>query len=103
MMILDKNNKIQSYKKLTNNTTKTLLNKLFMLDQERNKVLINKYIRQKQITWRDHNDWPAPIANLGLSKIGDFGQVLHLWGKMMVTKDRRTEHFSVSAKLLYVK
>ena len=50
MMILDKNNKIQSCKKLTNNTTKTLLNKLFMLDQERNEVLINKYIRQKQIT-----------------------------------------------------
>ena len=32
LFFLDKNNKIQSYKKLPNNTTKTLLNKLFMFD-----------------------------------------------------------------------
>ena len=45
----DKNSKIESDKKLTNNAIETLLNKRFTLDQERNEQLINEYIRQKQI------------------------------------------------------
>ena len=46
----NENSKIHSYKNLTNNAIKILLSKLFTLDQERNEQLINKYIRQKQIS-----------------------------------------------------
>ena len=38
----DKNSKTESYKNLTNNAIKTLLNKLFTLDRERNEQLINE-------------------------------------------------------------
>ena len=100
----NENSKIQSYKKLTINAIKTLLHERFRIDQERNEQLINECIRQKQINmmW-GKNDWPAPITNLSLSNIGDFGQVLALWGKKTVTKDRKTKHFLVKPKLLYVK
>ena len=45
----DGNSQIQSYKKLTNSTIETLLNKHFTLDRERNEKLTNEYIREKQI------------------------------------------------------
>ena len=61
----DKNSKIESYKKFTNNAIKKLLSQRFTLDQERNEQLINEYIRQKQIkmtwpqwlTWANHQSW----------------------------------------------
>ena len=49
----DKDSKLCNYKKLTNDALETLLNKLFSLDQENNKCIINEYIKQRQIqmTW----------------------------------------------------
>ena len=54
-------------------------------------------------TWHDHNDCPWRITNLGLSKIGDFGQVQPLRRKNNEHLQDRRNIFSVKAKLLYVK
>ena len=79
-----------------------LMNFLRLTEKELNNRWMNTLDKNK-LTWRNYNDWPEPINNLGLCKIGDFGQLLHLWGKITVTKNRRTKPFSVKAKLLCVK
>ena len=49
----DKNSKIQSFRKLTKEAIKTLLNKIFRLDQEQKKNIIQNYMNEKNImlTW----------------------------------------------------
>ena len=42
----NKSSKVDSYKKLTNSSTETLLNELFTLDSERKKQTINEYAQQ---------------------------------------------------------
>ena len=49
----DKNSKMQSFRKLTKEAIKTLLNKIFRLDQEQKKNIIQNYMNEKNImlTW----------------------------------------------------
>lgn len=42
-----KNSKIQSFRKLTKKAIKTLLNKIFRLDQEQKKNIIQNYMNEK--------------------------------------------------------
>ena len=79
------------------------LTNLLRLTEKETKNWQMSTLDKNKLTWHDHNDWLEPITNLGLFKIGNFGQVLHLWRKITMTKDRRTKYFSVKAKLLYVR
>ena len=54
-------------------------------------------------TWHDHSDCPGPITNLGLSKIGNFGQVQPLWRKNNKHREDRQNILLVKVILLYVK
>ena len=45
----DKNSKMQSFRKLTKEAIKTLLNKIFRLDQEQKKNIIQNYMNEKNI------------------------------------------------------
>ena len=51
---------------------------------------------KRTITWHDHIDWPEPITDLGLSKIGYSGHVLHLWGKITDKKQMDETFFGKS-------
>ena len=54
------------------------------------------------MTSHDHNDRPAPITNLGLSKIDNFGQVL-LCEEKTRQEQRRKKHFFVNAYVFFCK
>ena len=74
LFFLDENNK-----KLTKVALEILLNVLFTLDRDNNEHIINEHIRQRHKNAVTYIDYPVPINNLSLSKIGDFGHIHLLW------------------------